>query len=247
LPDRPVPGKPGVDGQPLIWQEAIEARNRTVFRHIRNDLEPFEFILVLYITHGSTMTVYQLLDEMRAEGVVSHAVHAKSYYGAERKGISVNLNDLHPSMLDFCQAILMDDIVDSGTTISTVRRSLKDLNPNCRVKTYALLQKRGVLAKHNRLRQIRCEEEVALDYLGFDIPDDAFVIGRGMDYYGFGRRHKCVYTLEDWSRRFPKDRAAADRLRDLLPKGDEEVNSLPGIVPAHPSSIANPPAWNVRL
>ena len=187
-----------------------------MFRHIRDDLEPHEFILVLYITHGSTMTVYQLLDEMCAEGVVSHAIHAKSYYGTERKSITVNLNDLHPTMLDLCQAILVDDIVDSGSTISAVRWALKELNPNCRVKTYALLQKPGVLAENNRSRRLRGEEEVALDYLGFDIPDDAFVIGRGMDYYGFGRRHKCVYTLQDWSRRFSRDRAAADRLKDLL-------------------------------
>jgi hypoxanthine phosphoribosyltransferase len=215
-PDKPVLRKDMVDGQPLISKESIGARAEALFGHIRRDFAKHEFTLVLYITHGSVMSAFHLLDELPDTGIVSHPIQAKSYFGTERKGITINLNDLHPALLDFCKVLLVDDIVDTGETLGTVLKALEKLKPKISVKTFAMFSKPGVLSRHNEQRRARGETEVEVDYVGFDVPDDAFVIGRGMDYYGFGRRHKCIYTFEDWTHRFSNERAAAERLKESV-------------------------------
>ena len=65
--------------------------------------------------------------------------------------------------------ILVDDIVDSGKTLSYFIKLLKNRNPNS-VKICAFLDKKE-----------RREVNINVDYVGFDIPC-GFVIGYGLDY-----------------------------------------------------------------
>ncbi len=65
--------------------------------------------------------------------------------------------------------LLVDDILDTGKTLSRVTKKLKKLKPKS-LKICVLLNKSA-----------RREEKVAADYVGFDIPD-AFVVGYGLDF-----------------------------------------------------------------
>jgi hypoxanthine phosphoribosyltransferase len=65
--------------------------------------------------------------------------------------------------------LLVEDIVDTGLTLSYLREQLQSRHP-ASVKVAALLHKPA-----------RMQREVAIDYLGFTI-DDVFVVGYGLDY-----------------------------------------------------------------
>ncbi|MCD6049555.1 MAG: hypoxanthine phosphoribosyltransferase [Verrucomicrobia bacterium] len=65
--------------------------------------------------------------------------------------------------------LLVDDILDTGKTLSLVTKKLKKLKPRS-LKICVLLSKSA-----------RREENVVADYVGFEIPD-AFVVGYGLDF-----------------------------------------------------------------
>jgi hypoxanthine phosphoribosyltransferase len=65
--------------------------------------------------------------------------------------------------------LLVEDIVDTGLTLSYLREQLRSRNP-ASIKVAALLHKPA-----------RMQREVEIDYLGFTI-DDVFVVGYGLDY-----------------------------------------------------------------
>ena len=65
--------------------------------------------------------------------------------------------------------LIVEDIVDTGLTLSYLREQLRSRNP-ASIKVAALLHKPA-----------RMQREVEIDYLGFTI-DDVFVVGFGLDY-----------------------------------------------------------------
>ena len=79
--------------------------------------------------------------------------------------------------------ILVDDIVDSGLTLSEYRKRIEQQGPKT-VETAALVDKTG-----------RREKFVELDYCGFRI-EDGFIVGYGLDCNEQDRCHGCLYVLE---------------------------------------------------
>ena len=70
--------------------------------------------------------------------------------------------------------LLVDDILDSGKTLTRVREELQTQNPES-IKTCVLLRKK-----------IPSALEVPCEFIGFDIEDE-FVVGYGLDYDGYYR------------------------------------------------------------
>ncbi len=71
--------------------------------------------------------------------------------------------------IDGQHVLLVEDIVDTGHTLAYLKRLLGTRNP-ASLKTATLLHKPD-----------RTEQEVAIDFLGFTIPD-VWVVGYGLDY-----------------------------------------------------------------
>ncbi len=82
--------------------------------------------------------------------------------------------------------VIVEDIIDSGLTLTRVREMLRTRNPKT-LKICALLDKRG-----------RREVEIEGDYVGFTI-DDGFVVGYGIDYAEYYRNRPdiCIVVEED--------------------------------------------------
>jgi hypoxanthine phosphoribosyltransferase len=78
--------------------------------------------------------------------------------------------------------LLIEDIIDSGRTVSAIARRLKRLKP-ASLRLAALLD-----------RPARREMETQIDFTGFVIPD-RFVIGYGLDYAGLYRELPGIYIL----------------------------------------------------
>jgi hypoxanthine phosphoribosyltransferase len=80
--------------------------------------------------------------------------------------------------------ILVDDIVDSGLTLSEYRSYLEKKGPRS-LKTAAMINKTG-----------RREKHVQLDYCGFDV-EDGFLVGYGLDCDECYRYLPSIYVLEE--------------------------------------------------
>ena len=78
--------------------------------------------------------------------------------------------------------VVLEDIVDTGITLDFIQKQLKGYEP-AEIKVATLLYKPEA-----------CRQDVALDYVGIEIPDD-FVVGYGLDYNGHGRNLRQIYTI----------------------------------------------------
>ena len=88
--------------------------------------------------------------------------------GTSSNGVVRIVKDLDES-LEGKEVIVVEDIIDSGRTLSYLLELLKKRHPNS-MRLCTLLDKPD--------RRVR---EVHVDYVGFEIPDE-FVVGYGLDY-----------------------------------------------------------------
>ncbi|MDR1280668.1 MAG: hypoxanthine phosphoribosyltransferase [Opitutaceae bacterium] len=79
--------------------------------------------------------------------------------------------------------LLIDDILDTGKTLSVMVNMIRKLEP-ASVRTCVLLDKRG-----------RREVEFEADFVGFRIPD-TFVVGYGLDFAERYRNLPCIGVLK---------------------------------------------------
>jgi len=152
----------------FISQEAIEKRVDELANLINREFQNQEIILVGVLS-GSFMFCADLMRKIKVPVQVEF-VSLSSYEGTESSGqISFRL-DVKQS-LENKNVIVVEDIVDTGLTITFLMKHLKLKQPKS-LKLCSLLLKRA-----------RLKTEVHIDYLGFDI-EDKFVIGYGLDFDG---------------------------------------------------------------
>ena len=151
----------------LIDHEQIQARVRELGAQITEDYRGQDLLLLCILKGG----IVFLTDLMR-HIAIPHEIEfmAISSYGAatESSGIVRIVMDLATS-IQGRNVLIVEDIVDTGTTLAYVKDMLQTRGPrSLRVCT--------LLNKPER-RQV----DVVLDYVGFDIPNE-FVIGYGLDF-----------------------------------------------------------------
>ncbi len=110
-------------------------------------------------------------------------VKMASYKGTHSTGIIRQLIGMNEN-ISGRTVVVLEDIVDSGSTIENILNQLKDMQPK-EIKIAALLLKPAALIK-----------SVTLDYVGFRIPND-FIVGFGLDYDGYGRTLPDIYSVVD--------------------------------------------------
>ena len=111
----------------------------------------------------------------------------KSYAGTQSTG---KIKTIMPLQEDIAgrTVVIVEDIVDSGTTIQRIIQQVKDLGA-AEVYTAILLFKKEA-----------CKiKDLHLDYVGFEVPDK-FVVGHGFDYDEQGRNLRDIYALVEGSR-----------------------------------------------
>lgn len=153
--------------RPLISAGRIKKRVAELARQIAEDHHgrPLTLIIVL---KGATVFAADLMRQIEIPFVIDF-VRASSYGKAARSSGQVALSD--DTRLDIAghDVIVVDDIVDTGLTITALLAALEKLGPKS-VDVCALLHKHVAGAR-----------PVTIRYKGFDIPDE-FVVGYGMDY-----------------------------------------------------------------
>ena len=152
----------------LIDRQTLEARVLELGRQIRADLGAETPLHLVAVLKGAFVF---MADLMRAiGGPVSCDFMAVSSYGSDQSssGEVRLLKDLD-SRLEGRDVIIVEDIVDTGLTLSYLREILSARGPRT-LRTASLLSKPA-----------RRKVDVPVDYIGFEI-DDRFVVGYGLDF-----------------------------------------------------------------
>ena len=151
----------------LITEEELRAKVAEMGRRISEDYRGKRFMMV-GVLKGSVVFMADLLREITIP--VEMDFMAVSSYGAGVKtsGVVKILKDLD-RLIEGYHILVVEDILDSGMTLSYLTELLRDRGPaSVRIAT--------LLDKPER-RQV----EIRPDYVGFSIPDE-FVVGYGLDY-----------------------------------------------------------------
>jgi len=154
-------------GEILLEEDAIQTRIRELGHEISSDYAGRELLLV-GVLKGA---VFFMADLMRAITVPCEIdFMAISSYGAstDSSGVVRILKDLDIN-IEGRHVLVVEDIVDSGLTLSYLVRNLESREP-------ASLEVCSLLTK-----PARREMEVDIRYVGFEIPN-RFVIGYGLDF-----------------------------------------------------------------
>jgi hypoxanthine phosphoribosyltransferase len=159
--------KPYVIDQ-MISAKSIAARIETLSSEICAEFAGTDKLVVVGLLRGSFVFIADLVRELDLPVEVDF-LEVSSYGDATESSREVRiLKDLR-GKIEGRDVLVVEDIVDTGHTLSHVTRFLAARGP-ARMKTIALLDKPS-----------RREVEFAADWIGFTIPDE-FVVGYGIDF-----------------------------------------------------------------
>ncbi len=165
----------------LISEEEIATRIADMGAQISADYEGKD-LMVVGVLKGAFMVMADLARAITIP--VEFDFMAVSSYGAatQTSGVVRILKDLD-SEIEGRHVLIIEDIIDSGLTLSYLIRSLKVRRP-ASLTIAALLRKRGI-------------QRVPLDveYVGFEIGEE-FVVGYGLDYDGKLRNLPYIGILD---------------------------------------------------
>ncbi len=164
----------------LITRERIAAKVAELGVRITSDFAG-ESLLLVGVLKGATIFLADLARQIDLD--VSFDFIAVSSYGdSQRSGELKLIKDLDESM-EGKNVILVEDILDTGVTLTYLRTLLLARQPKA-LKVAALLDK------------VSCRKmPIAADYVGFEIPD-RFVVGYGLDLAQRYRNLPHVCTIE---------------------------------------------------
>lgn len=165
----------------LINETDIQQKIREIGRQINVDYENRKPILIA-VLKGAFMFLADLLREIDIPVEVDFlSIH--SYNGTESSGVVRITHDLSLNIEDR-DVILVEDIIDTGRTVSYILENLRTRKPRSLV-VCALLNK-----------EARRVLEVPLTYFGFTIPS-VFAVGYGLDHENRYRNLKYIGVLDD--------------------------------------------------
>ena len=150
----------------LIGAEQLQARVAEMATQIRSEYP--ENVHIIAVLKGAFMFMSDLVRHM--DGSVSMDFMAVSSYakGTTSSGEVRLMKDLDTT-LDGKDVLIVEDIVDTGLTLTYLQEILRARNPRT-LRTACLLSKPS-----------RRKVDVKVEYIGFTI-DDHFVVGYGLDY-----------------------------------------------------------------
>ncbi|MFC6356757.1 hypoxanthine phosphoribosyltransferase [Luethyella okanaganae] len=164
----------------LLTEEQIRDRLSELSRVIEADYAG-EDLLLVGVLKGAVMVMADLARELRLRVTMDWMAVSSYGSGTESSGVVRILKDLDTDLTDR-KVLIVEDIIDSGLTLSWLLANLNSRGPES-VEVCALLRKPQA-ARVN----------VDVKYVGFDIPNK-FVVGYGLDYAERYRNLRSVGIL----------------------------------------------------
>lgn len=167
----------------LVTQEEIEKRCIELAKELDKDYcdkKP----LILSLLKGSMPFTVELTKYMTIPLDYDY-MRASSYHGGTVSCGNVAVSIMPSTNLQGRNILIIEDIIDTGTTLSTVVKILEELHP-------ASIEIATLLDKPSR----RIVDDIKPKYVGFVIPDE-FVVGFGLDYDELYRQLPYVGVLKE--------------------------------------------------
>jgi hypoxanthine phosphoribosyltransferase len=162
-----MPNRPYVIDE-MISAKSIAARIEGLAKEIKREFAKTDKLVVVGLLRGSFVFIADLVRELDLPVEVDF-LEASSYGDAMESSREVRiLKDLR-GQIEGRDVLVVEDIVDTGHTLSHVTEYLATRHPG-KLKTIALLDKPS-----------RREVDFRADWIGFEIPDE-FVVGYGIDF-----------------------------------------------------------------
>lgn len=162
-----------------IPEEQIQKAVKEVGLAINRDLAGTNplFICVL---NGAFMFAGDLMKTINIPCEITF-VKLSSYEGLYTSGSVKEIIGLNESVVGR-NVVVVEDIVDTGITMERILNSLKAKGASD-IHVATFLQKPDAL-----------QRDIQVDYVAMKIPND-FIVGYGLDYDGYGRNLKDIYTV----------------------------------------------------
>lgn len=166
----------------LITEEELQQKVKEIGLQMREDFQD-ESIVFIVVLKGAFVFAADLIRELKGKVTVDFVV--ASSYGNQTettgkvrllKDIDINITDKH--------VVIVEDIIDSGLTLSFLREHFKLHQPRS-MKICTLLDKPE-----------RRKVDLKADYVGFVIPDQ-FIVGYGIDYAESYRNLPFISTMKE--------------------------------------------------
>ena len=168
----------------LIARGAISDKVRSIAEQITRDMgekdKDTEIVLVAVMT-GSIIFVADLMRNLPMK-IRIQLMTARSYVGKSTMSTQDPVVGALPEVTGK-HVLLVDDILDSGKTLTRIRNELETLEPKS-IDTCVLLRKKLPTAM-----------AVPCTYVGFDIEDE-FVVGYGLDYDDYYRNFPDICVID---------------------------------------------------
>jgi hypoxanthine phosphoribosyltransferase len=164
-----------------IPSETIQKSITGMAKKMNQDLAGKE-VIFLGILNGCFMFAGDLFKSITIDCQISFLKLA-SYQGTSSSGTVKQLIGINEN-IEGKTVVILEDIIDTGNTLENIIKQLRGFEP-AEIKVATLLYKPDVYSK-----------DFIIDYFGLKIPND-FIIGYGLDYDGFGRNLKDIYTITE--------------------------------------------------
>jgi hypoxanthine phosphoribosyltransferase len=169
----------------LCSEEAIQQRTRELGAAITQDYK-HKNLYVVSLLRGSFIFAADLLRRIDLKLKVDFMTSSSYEHAEESSGTVKIIKDITEDLTGF-DVLVVDDIADTGLTMSYVMTHLKTKNPSS-VKCCVLLDKPS-----------RRKVNLVPDYVGFAIPDQ-FVVGYGLNFGDYYRNVPYVFAVTDKDR-----------------------------------------------
>jgi hypoxanthine phosphoribosyltransferase len=141
-------------------------------------------LTIVAVLQGGVLFMADLIREIRLP-LRMDSISVASYHGGTSSSGTVTFHQNHLPDVEGRDVLVLDDILDSGRTLSAILGRIKEECQPRTLRTAVLLSK-----KINRVVPIEA------DYTGFEIGDE-FVVGYGLDYRGEYRNLPVIGVLKD--------------------------------------------------
>lgn len=170
----------------LITREEIQSRIKVLAQQLHKDYGGTRPVMVCTLK-GACPFYQHLLDALQElkQGYYMEFIRASSYLGTSSTGeVSIVGSELSETEVRNRHVILVEDIVDTGTTIANLVPMVQKFNPKS-VEVCTLLEKR--LDDPTTIK-------AKAKYTGFSIPN-SFIVGYGLDYNELYRDVRDIWVI----------------------------------------------------
>ena len=151
----------------LLTQEELREKAKELGRQITQDYQG-KNLMIVTVLKGAVVFLADLMREIDVPAEIDFMVVSSYGAGTKSSGVVKIVKDLDVPLKDK-DLLIVEDILDSGMTLSYLKELLEGREPRS-IRIATLLDKPA-----------RRKVDLKADYIGYSVPDE-FVVGYGLDY-----------------------------------------------------------------